>query len=101
VTQSNARTARIDLTAKGGGSSPRGDLRKDAVVRDLVGRDDTERDSAELRLALAGISGAEHEAIARPRIDIDFTEGSIALHRFVPERTLIALDRIVHTALSS
>ena len=36
ATRPDARTARIELTGKGGRSSPRGDLREDAVVRDLL-----------------------------------------------------------------
>jgi hypothetical protein len=105
TTQPDARTARIDLTATELENSLRGDLREDEIVRDLLERGDTVRESAELRLALtlifAGADGEEHDAIARPSVDVDFTVGSIAFDRFVPERTLATLDRIVHRALSS
>jgi hypothetical protein len=47
------------------------------------------------------MDGEEHEAIACPRIALDFTEGSLSFPRFVPERTLIALDEAVRNALSS
>lgn len=95
VTTPTARTERIDVVGTQDGDAGRADVRHDGVVTDLMSRGDTQRREAQARLDLRS-SGA---VPAIPTVRVDFQSSAISFSQWVPERTMMALDRIVSESL--
>lgn len=95
VTETTTRTDRIDITGTERGESGRADVRQDDVVHDLLSRGDTQRTQAEARLVFESSSALPPE----PRVRIDFSDSSISFRQWVPEETLIRLDRVIREAI--
>jgi len=94
VTSVGVGTERIDVTGEERGDSGRTDVRGDDVVSDLLSRSDTERSTAQVRLDLRTADTIP----PNPSVCIDFDESSVEFHQWVPERTLIQLDRVIRDA---
>jgi hypothetical protein len=93
VTSARTGTERIDVPGKKEGSK-RADVRGDDVVDDLLFRSDTERRDAQVRLNLRTADTIP----SNPNVRIDFDESSVEFRQWVPERTLIQLDRVIRDA---
>lgn len=87
-------TERIDVTGGERADSGRAGVRGDDVVADLLSRGDTERSTAQVRLSLRTTDTMPSD----PSVRINFDESSVEFHQWVPERTLIELDRVVSDA---
>jgi hypothetical protein len=94
VTSVEAGTERIDVTGEEQSDSGRADVREDDVVDDLLSRGDTERSNAQVRIGLR----ASDTIPTEPSVRIDFVESAIEFRQWVPERTLIQLDRVIRDA---
>lgn len=95
VTGSNAQTDRIDITATDQGGSNLADIRRDKVVDDLLSRGDTQREEAHARLDFRSTDAIPVD----PTVQIDFDASAITFRQWVPERTLVQLDRVVHESI--
>ncbi|WP_436910212.1 hypothetical protein [Halosimplex marinum] len=94
VTSVGDGTERIDVTAEERDDSGRADVRGDDVVEDLLSRRDTERSTAQVRLDLRTADTIP----SNPSVRIDFDESSVGFRQWVPEKTLIQLDRVIQDA---
>ena len=94
VTSVGVGTERIDVTGEEWGDSGRADVRGDDVVSDLLSRSDTERSTAQVRLDFRTTDTFP----SNPSVRIDFDESSVEFRQWVPERTLIQLDRVIQDA---
>jgi len=94
VTSVGAGTERIDITGEERGDSGRSDVRGDDVVNDLISRSDPKRSTAQVRLNLRTADTIP----PNPSVRIDFDESSVEFRQWVPERTLIQLDRVIQDA---
>lgn len=94
VTSVGAGTERIDVTGEERGDSGRADVRGDDVVDDLLSRSDTERNTAQARIDFRTTDTIPTD----PSVRIDFDESSVEFRQWVPERTLIQLDRAIQDA---
>lgn len=76
------------------------DIRDDAVVRDLIQRDDTRLDEAEGLVTVFGdILPPEPDNRFEPRVTIGFPEGRVRFEQFVPEQMLLEFDDVVRDSL--
>ncbi|WP_147587277.1 hypothetical protein [Halorubrum lipolyticum] len=82
------------------GSGRHADVRTDAVVSDLLRRNDTELEEATGVAAIAGdVRPPSSGERFRPRVAIGFPDGRVRFEQFVPEQVLLELDDIVRDSL--
>lgn len=100
-----ASTERIDCRAKRGDSSDYLDLRDDAIITELLRKDGIRRAEVRARLDFSSERMRQRNLIADdvypvdPQVNIDFTENSVSFCNWVPENTLVQLDRVVTDVL--
>ena len=90
----------VDIRPEKSGRGSHTDLRTDAVVSDLLQRNDTELDEATGLVSISGdIRPPSSGERFRPRVTIGFPDGRVRFEQFVPEQVLLGLDDIVRDSL--
>jgi hypothetical protein len=90
----------IEVRSKDPEAGNLADVRSDAIVEDLIERDDTELNAATGLITVpTDVRALEHGEPLHPRVTIGFPDGWVAFDLFVPEQILIEFDDIVRDSL--
>ncbi|WP_199234025.1 hypothetical protein [Halorubrum sp. CGM5_25_10-8B] len=100
TTGNRGSASEIGIRPEESGNGTHTDVRTDAVVSDLLQRNDTELDEATGLVAIfGGVQPPSTGEQFRPRVTIGFPDGRVRFEQFVPEQVLLELDEIVRDSL--
>lgn len=100
TTGNRVSSTEIEIRPEESGHGGHTDVRTDAVVSDLLQRNDTELDEATGLVAISGdVRPPSPGERFRPRVTIGFPDGRVRFEQFVPEQVLLELDDIVRDSL--